>query len=351
MFKLVGTPKRVAFAKLIFEGHQDFDTEEVREMEASFADTGGEPLHYPLVTKVQGKTTFKVVAGRTRLKALKRSGQKEVLVQFVAGDEKDLTKVSIIENLYRRREDPKELLKALDDARRAIIPQLGEQLRDARRAIIPQLGEQKQEAKAKRGRPSEGKGEARKVVAKLTGQTAKAIEHQEYRARAVEETENEPGEAPPADKPKPPIDLHGLDVPADVLKAAEKEQALLGKMSHLLTELKGTYTEYQTLRGEREGLDSGQHYTDALRDAFKAFAAVRKQRPVSVCMNCKLWPAVRKTCGTCSGTGYMDKEHLNAMEATGSNPLMMEGDDAGVWLPTRDGPQWRTLLSLRGEDF
>ena len=102
MFSLVGNPKRVALAKLIFEGHQEFDTEEVREMEASFADTGGEPLQVPLVEK----ETFKVITGRTRLKALKRAGRKDVLVQFATGSRADLARASIIENLRRRHDSP-----------------------------------------------------------------------------------------------------------------------------------------------------------------------------------------------------------------------------------------------------
>ena len=341
MFKLVGTPKRVAFAKLVFDGHQDFDTEEVREMEASFADTGGEPLHYPLVAKQEGKGTFKVVAGRTRLKALKRAGKKEVLVQLVAGEEKELQTAAIIENLRRRQVDQKDLLTALDNIRQGITGQAASNCADSQR-------EDKEKPSARRGRPSEGKAESRERVAKLTGQTAEAIRKQEERARAAAEKEAaEPAESAPTYEPKPTIDLHGLDVPADVLKAAEKEQALIAKMDHLIRELKSTYTDYENHRGERKGMKAGQYQFSALRDALGAFGTIRQCRPVSVCLSCKLLPDVRKTCATCRGTGYMDEKTRKDMEGSGGNALLLEGDEAGVWV---DG-KWRTLISLRGEDF
>jgi len=146
---------------------------------------------------------------------------------------------------------------------------------------------------------------------------------------------------------KPPIDPHGLDVPVDVMAAAAKEQELVDKMDRLLAELNRAYTAYQEFRGERAGLKTGQHHSSALKSAFDAFSTIRLKRPESVCLNCKLWPGLRKTCASCRGTGYIDKAELKAIEATGSNPLLLEGDEAGVWI---DG-KWKTLNFLRGDDF
>ena len=295
MFKLVGTPKRVAFAKLVFDGHQDFDTEEVREMEASFADTGGEPLHYPLVAKQEGKTTFRVVVGRTRLKALKRAGKKEVLVQLVAGDEEELQTAAIIENLRRRQVDQKDLLKALDNVRQRIIAQAGDNCATGQN-------------KPKRGRPSEGKGESRKVVAKLTGQTPKAIEHQEARARDAGKKESEPDEATAADEPRrPPVGFEtlGREIPPDVLDRIEKEQEMVDEMSELLTKLAGLLTVYEK-QILPEGRPEKEHRQTKFRDPLERLAyAIRKNRPASVCPYCKRVEKPQEDCSFCGHTGYV----------------------------------------------
>lgn len=336
MFSLVGNPKRVALAKLIFEGHQEFDTEEVREMEASFADTGGEPLQVPLVEK----ETFKVITGRTRLKALKRAGRKDVLVQFATGSRADLARASIIENLRRRHDSKAKLLELLETTRAAQSD--AEYKATVATNCAGGHRENKGETKKHRGRPSEGKGEARKTVAAATGQTAEAIRKQESRARAEEKKAAEPQ---PEIKvpPLPPIKTLGLDVPADVFAAAEKEQELVDKMDRLLTELNRTYTAYQDARGERVGLKTGQRHQTALKSAFDAFSTIRGQRPEIVCPHCKLWPEIRKTCACCRSTGFIGKADLDRVEKC----LLAEGDGAGVWL----NGKWRTMISLRGDDF
>ena len=332
MFQHIGNPKRVPIAKLIFEGHQEFDTDEVREMEASFADTGGEPLQVPLVEK----GTFKVIAGRTRIKALKRAGKKDVLVQFASGDVVDMARASIIENLRRRHDSKAKLLELLETTRAAqLFPGVGNN-------CAPGPRKNKDETKKRCGRPSEGKGKARETVAKATGQTAKAIEHQESRARAEEKKENEP--QPEPTPPPPPILTLGLDVPPDVLAAAEKEQALVDKMDRLLAELNRTYTAYQDARGERVGLKTGQRHATALKSAFDAFSTIRGQRPACVCPHCKLWPELRKTCACCRTFGFIGKTDLDSIEKC----LLAEGDESGVWIAAEGKrPQWRTMISLR----
>jgi hypothetical protein len=143
--------------------------------------------------------------------------------------------------------------------------------------------------------------------------------------------------------PLPAIRTLGLDVPADVMAAAEKEQALVDKMDRLLSELKRTYTEYEAARGDRKGLKTGQHHTSALRDSLQAMNTIRGQRPASVCPYCKLLPEIRKTCASCRTAGFVGEFDLERA----AKELLIEGDEAGVWV----NGKWRTMISLRGEDF
>lgn len=145
------------------------------------------------------------------------------------------------------------------------------------------------------------------------------------------------------EKPASPIKTLGLDVPAEVLARAEKEQALVDKLDRLITEINRTYTEYETARGGRTGLRTGQHHASALRDAVTAFKSIRGNRPVCVCPHCKLWPELQRTCAACRCAGFVGEADLEHVEKV----LLVEGDEAGVWI----NGKWHTLISLRGGDF
>ena len=156
-------------------------------------------------------------------------------------------------------------------------------------------------------------------------------------AKRIEEEKRE-------EKPKgPPIKTLGLDVPADVAAAAEKEQALVDKMDRLLSELKRTYTEYEAARGDRKGLKTGQHHTSALRYSLQAMNTIRGQRPASVCPYCKLLPEIRKTCASCRTAGFVGEFDFERA----AKELLVEGDDAGIWV----NGKWQTMISMLGKDF
>lgn len=212
---------------------------------------------------------------------------------------------------------------------------------------------------------------ARKVLESGTKVLQKAVERDEIAVSTAAELSDAPAEVQRAavkdhgkdapalakriaeqkreEKPsEPPIKTLGLDVPADVLALAEKEQELVDKMDRMLAELNRTYTAYQKARGERAGLKTGQRHQTALKEAFDAFSTIRGQRPASVCPHCKLWPEIRKTCACCRTFGFIGKTDLDAVEKC----LLVEGDEAGVWVAVEGKrPQWRTMISLRGEDF
>lgn len=178
---------------------------------------------------------------------------------------------------------------------------------------------------------AEADPEVQRAAVKDHGKAAPAI------AKKIAEEKRE------APKPAPAIKTLGLDVPAEVMARAEKEQALVDKLDRLITEINRTYTEYETIRGGRNGLKTGQHHATALRDAVTAFKSIRGNRPASVCPHCKLWPELQKTCAVCRCAGFVGEADLERVEKV----LLVEGDEAGVWI----NGQWRTLISLRGDDF
>ena len=323
--------KRLPIAKLKLPGDikQRQASKHVQELAKSLETTGGAPLNPPTVDK----ETMRVVTGCDRIAALQLLKQKTVTVELVSGDPIDLARATIAENLYRRQEDRDRLIKELVDLEQAIISN----------AVLPKAPD----APPKMGRPSTGKIEAIKKVAKDKGISEAAVKQADKRARAEEKKAAEPSQPEPT-PPPPPILTLGLDVPPDVLAAAEKEQALVDKMDRLLAELNRTYTAYQDARGERVGLKTGQRHATALKSAFDAFSTIRGQRPACVCPHCKLWPELRKTCACCRTFGFIGKTDLDSIEKC----LLAEGDESGVWIAAEGKrPQWRTMISLRGDDF
>lgn len=174
-----------------------------------------------------------------------------------------------------------------------------------------------------------GKAAAREIVDKL----------EEQKANAANDNRGTRAEDPSA----PPVRTLGLDAPAEMLVRIEKEQNLIDKMSKLLAELKRTFTEYEGIKSVVGKLGKGRHYGSALRDALEQLNLLRKQRPASLCPHCKLLPELMPTCNVCRNSGYIGEEALGTIEKC----LLAEGDDAGVWVSGK----WRTLASMRGDDF
>jgi len=310
----------------------------------SYKATGGRPMNAPWVDKETGR----LVAGRDRTAAMMVAGIKEAPVEQVSGDPIDLARATIIENYHRRPDDRQKLARELAQLEEGNIveeelernePEKGKpthQVISGRSGqILPTA------AKAGPGKPKTIKAKAIERVAAELHETPETVRHLVRRAEAKEKKQANPPK--PAPKPASPIKTLGLDVPAEVIARAEKEQALVDKIDRLITEINRTYTEYETMRGGRNGLRTGQHHATALRDAVTAFKSIRGNRPASVCPHCKLWPELQKTCAACRGAGFVGDADLERVEKV----LLVEGDEAGVWV----NGKWRTLISLRGDDF
>ena len=141
---------------------------------------------------------------------------------------------------------------------------------------------------------------------------------------------------------KPTVRTLGLEMPKAVGERIVKEQALIDNMSGLLAEMKRTFTEYEKLTGVEQFGKRG-HVSSALRTALGEFDSIRGKRPAALCPHCKLLPGLQSTCAACRGSGFIGEADLEHVEKA----LLADGDDAGVWVKGK----WRTLASMRGDDF
>jgi len=295
----------------------------------------------------------KILDGRNRFRACEQAGIKIKTVEY-SGD--DPLGYVLALNLNRRH---------LSDSQRAMVA--------AKIAMIPHGGARqganlhlettvKEAAKSVNVSPRSVK-DARKVSDKGTELLRKAVEKDEIPvsvaaklADAPKETQRAAvsggktvareiaakftAEKEPAKAPK--LRTLGINVPAEIEARAEKEQALIDKMSGLLAELKRTFTAYESLTGV-EQLGKRGHVSSALRAAFNEFNLIRGKRPAAVCPYCKLLPELMPTCAACRGSGVICESDLEHVEKA----LLAEGDDSGVWVKGK----WRTYASMTGDDF
>ena len=331
-----------------------FPAMEGAEFDALVEDIKAHGLLHPLVM-YQGK----ILDGRNRWRACEALGIKPKTTDY-RGDDPLGHVLSL--NLTRRH---------LDASQRAMVAARMATLKAGQRPTAIAVGATQDEAAKKLNVSPDSIGRARAVVEHGTPALVAAVDRGDVAVSVASKIAHAPkkvqreavkdhGKAAPAiakklaeekreEKPtEPPIKTLGLDVPADIFAAAAKEQELVDKMDRLLAELNRTYTAYQDARGERVGLKIGQRHASALKSAFDAFSTIRGQRPASICPHCKLWPELRKTCACCRTFGFIGKTDLDAVEKC----LLAEGDEAGVWVAGEGRrPQWRTMISLRGDDF
>ncbi len=323
MFSLDGLPKKIRFDKIHFPGALDLDTEEVKEMEMSFVDTNGAPIHYPLVTRVDGK--IEVVTGRTRLRALKRAGKKEVMVQFVTGDPVELMRVQILENLQRRNDDKSKLLEMFALTRQVIVG-----------TGCPVIAHGAN-GKTRVGRPPSEKTSAIREIAGTLDKTPDAIKKAIQRATVTAgPLYDKKKTAPPPADDGVPIPTLGRPVPTLVRARILRDIARIEKMSTALTQLRKDINQYRIDTPELGGRPRWDTHYGALQEA------IRDSMPTMICPHCKLLDEARP-CTACADMGYIGVSASKRAEAA----LLLEGDAAGVFI----GGKWRTVYSITGEDF
>ena len=349
MLKFIGKPKRIEIRHIRVDGsaNVDMEKENVKEIARSLKE-GCVILHPSLVDKVSKR----IVCGRDRILAQMRNDMKSAWVQYVTGDEVDFAQARIEENLCRREENKGKLREKLKAD--MLVAQEAIKLRESqhKEAASPPT---------KRGRPSEGKAEIDKKIAEKQGVSPSTVKSSISRAKkkAAEpapEPEAEGQKEAPVSAPKISCLSRtlGLEVPEAVEDAAAKEQKLVDRMAQDLQDFGAALTAH---REARAGLDAADD------ELFKGWEqqrntmadAIRRSRPACLCPHCKphvvdgtVYAEAMATCLGCRSRGYISEEKLENIEKA----LLAEGDDAGIWVPEKGKrPQWRTLISIRGEDF
>lgn len=324
------------------------------EFDALVADIEKHGLVQPLVM-YQGK----ILDGRNRWRACEKLGIKPKTVDYRGGDP-----VGHVLSLNLSRRHLSESQRAMVAAKVATLPHGGDRRSD-QAANLP-VPSQAEAAKAVNVSERSVR-DARKVVehgsaalkksvergempvstaAKLTEATPakqrEAVKGGKEVAREIAKEVTEERKAEKAEPEKPPVLTLGLDMPKAIRERILKEQALIDKMSGLLSEMKRTFTDYEKLTGVEQFGKRG-HVSSALRSALEEFNEIRGKRPAALCPHCKLLPDLLPTCAACRSSGFIGETDLGQVEKC----LLAEGDDAGVWVKAK----WRTLASMRGDDF
>ena len=348
MLKFIGEPKRVKIRHIRVDGsaNVDMEKENVKEIARSLKE-GCVILHPSLVDKVSKR----IVCGRDRILAQMRNGMETALIQYVTGTDEEIALAKLEENLCRRDDDKHDL-------RTKRVQLLQEAIKGQK---LPQNPPGEEPAKPQRGRPSTGKTEAITAAAKKEGVSPRTIKRSISRAKKkAAEPAPEPEAEGQKEAPVPPPKISclsrtlGLEVPDTVEDAAAKEQKLIDRMAKDLQDFGAALTAH---REARAGLDAADDrmFADWEQQRKTMAFAIHASRPACLCPHCKphvvdgtLYAEAMATCLGCRGRGFISEQKLENVEKA----LLDEGDEAGIWVPEKGKrPQWRTLISIRGEDF
>lgn len=300
----------------------------VRELGESIGATAG-VINHPVVEE----GTLEIVAGADRIAAHEVRGLTEATVRLWQGTPAEKELIRAEENLRRRQDRDvwvARYVKATEQRQRELAAQAaaGEDVPDVEAGedlTHEKLGNDLPHEKLdkslprRKGRPPTPKKAAREEVAAKLGTTVNAVAEAERRAARREQG--------PKEKPeKPPIDTHGLVVPAKVFeaaaKAAEAARAADGQLRALAKTL-----------GTMEGVVPVSTMQAIWRHQQDLSDLVRQQAPASACPWCKCVPAITEDCIGCGGMGWVSKDKL----AGAPGRLLVWA--AGAEVQTRDGFQ------------
>ncbi len=285
--------------------------------------------------------TRKLLAGGDRLAALLALKVKFHEVRIFRGTEEEFEALQLAENIERRHNDDVDAM-----TKRYVELTMGEIEKTEQAAVeaacieavaanqkfggtpdfVVHDGVQYDTREpAPVGRPKTAKGKAREAVAAATGKTPEAIRQAEKRARAKEKAAENPDQNPftdPGEPLAPPVETYGLPL----LTEEDAYQVVMAQGA--LEKVEGFLNKAQASIANHAGADSlAALICKGIMAALSNLGVdVRATYPRAVCAFCKLIPARRAKCKTCSSTGFVGvTEWLNAPEE-----LAMGGDKAKV---------------------
>ena len=299
--------KTVAIAKLSLPG--DFksrvEAERITERLESVERYG--ILSEPMVRK----SDYRVIYGRDRVACCVRLGKTEVLVKLVECSDEEAYELELLENTQRRHDFDEQRLgfeRLVDFHESRVRKEVSEGQTPAPSNI-----------RGTGGRHKSPRGIARERVAKELGIKPSSVKRKEARVKAALSTEKLDGTDR---KPKPQIELIGMEVEDEFSRQTEKIAALIGSCAGHLNNGLSSISQ----------IDSGKLPFPAvilqkLYDEIRAVASlVRAHKPVTLCPFCKGLPSLQEACTACLGAGWLGQEKAKHVPAE----LWVPGDRSVV---------------------
>jgi hypothetical protein len=242
----------------------------VIKLSESLTMSGGEPAE-PIILEHR---TNRLLCGRDRFAACLLAGRTEVDARFCSGSPEALAALTEVENAYRRHS-----IKERDDSLARLVNLEIDTRGNFRQPAINSVKSV--------GRPTNPKTEAIREVAEVTGNSESVVR------KAVDKAE----QRPVVDVPDVVIDTLGMEIPTKILKQTSLEKSGLTKIHKQLVQLQRELT-----LSEKE---VGHQYQTAKAALHDAARAVADAMPESVCLWCKLVPAIQPKCLGCRGKGWL----------------------------------------------
>ena len=291
--------KTVAVSKLSLPGDIEKRRKQphVLELAASYEATGGQPAEAPVVEYKTGK----LIAGADRIAAALNAGLKDIDVLMVSGTPEELERLALVENVRRRHgghdAQVRRLLELEHPTPAETFPEVDDDV-EPEPPLAP--------AKRTPGRPSEGKGDAVRAVASMTGKTPDAVRVAAGRA-------SKPEDPPKACEDASAINTMCLKVPDEVKSDAWGETGFLEETIRALVKLQGDCTRHSV------------PYPQLKAALHEAAANARANLPKSICPHCKC-SKLQGRCLACRGRGWMRVHEMQdipaALRATGKDAVV-----------------------------
>jgi hypothetical protein len=308
------------------------------EIGESYDATGGEPVD-PIIVEA-GTLTLR--GGKHRFAAALNRGRKTIEAIVVSGTPEEIEVFALVEQVKRRGSTDAEIARLVElqhPTPAQTFPEVEEEpplaplcsRRDCEEPCEEGSGScyehTHHEAPRKPGRPTQGKTDALKAVAQVTGKSVAAVKQADYRARKAQEATPETPSSPVAAC----IDTFGVSVPESVLRDAQEHLDVLEGVTRAMVAQQAAVTRFANEHGNML-----LKVNEPMHDAAALAASLK---PASVCLWCKC-TRYRKGCNGCGGKGWLTAGGLR----TATDPkLKLIGDAAGIWA---DG-QWVRLSEVK----
>lgn len=289
--KIIGL-KSVPISKLKLPGNwtKILRDPEVQARAASIKQVG--LIHEPVVRK----SDMLLIAGRRRVAAHLRNGDKSVMIKLIECTDHEAAIIEQAENAERTHDSDKQ-----GSAQARLVELLAKEISEREGVRLKGPG---------RGRTA--KGRARELVAASRGVSPNAVRQAEYRERKRAESRGQPAaKAPKVPAAAPLIRTFGIHLEAEFVRDLKELQDLNEACERAATAALQAVKQLRKRYAEpADGLPPfafPETYDKALDLLSQASSEIRGLRPVSVCPSCKAVDEISEECGHCRRLQYITR--------------------------------------------